>query len=61
MSEADYMDDCQRTGQWDEENAAVLTHEVVCGSRIVFQGSRAACWKFKRLNGGFVQKADDHD
>lgn len=62
MSEADYMDDCQRAGQWDDENRPAPTHEVVaeCG-RVAMTGSRAACWAYKRQHGGFVQEFIDGD
>ena len=59
MSEADYMDDCQHADRWDDENRSHPTHEVVDGmNRIMFVGSRAACWAFKRQNGGFVRTHD---
>jgi hypothetical protein len=55
MSEADYMDDCQMVDLWDDQNKPEETHEVVRGGSVVFRGSRAACWDFKRHNGGWVQ------
>lgn len=58
MSEADYMDDCQHADRWDEENRPEHTHEVQIADRIVFRGSRAACWNFKRAKGGWVRETD---
>jgi len=59
MSEADYMDDCQHSDRWDEENKPEATHEVKMGGRIVFAGSRAAAWSFKHRYGGYVQEDED--
>ena len=60
MTEADYMDDCQQVHRWDDENKKPATHEVVFGSRneVRFSGSRAACWDFKKHNGGYVRAVE---
>ena len=58
MSEADYMDDCDMVSLWDAQHKDVPTHEVKVANRIVFVGSRAACWAYKNRNGGFVQEAN---
>lgn len=56
MSEADYMYDCDMVYLWDEQHKPKETHEVKVANRVVFRGSRAACWDYKRRNGGFVQE-----
>ena len=63
MSEADVMWQaqlCNLGAEGDEEP----THEVIMGKRqdVVFAGSRAACWAFRRANGGFVRDySGEHD
>ncbi|UNY40309.1 hypothetical protein KLEP181_gp55 [Paracoccus phage vB_PmaP_KLEP18-1] len=54
---------------WDAEMSAAgaefgtggPTHQVVRGRRnkVVFAGSRAACWSFRKKHGGFVQEYED--
>ena len=66
MSEADYMDDVQHLDRWDYENKVAQTHSVISfKGRVVFEGSRAACWVFKRKFGGFARaianKGSSHD
>lgn len=58
MSEADDMwqnEMAQLGGDFDAEDP---THEVITGKKqkVIFTGSRRACWAFRRLNGGFVRE-----
>lgn len=57
MSEADAMWQAQLCG-WGAEQNETPTHEVIVGKRqdVIFKGSRAACWAFKRKHGGFVRE-----
>ena len=60
MSEADYMDDCEHADLYDWLHKKAPTHEVVDGrNRRTFAGSRAACWDYKRCNGGYVREFDE--
>lgn len=56
MSEADYMWTSQISdlGSLDEYEPE---YEVIRGKRqdVVFTGTRAECWDFKKHNGGFVR------
>lgn len=58
MSEADAMWQFQLCDWGAEYGNTEPTHEVIMGKRqdVVFKGSRAACWAFRRLNGGFVRE-----
>lgn len=59
MSEADYMDDCQRVDEWDDRHKESATHEVVDHlNETAFRGSRADCWFYKNLFGGYVRELD---
>ena len=65
MCEADAMWQSQLS-EWGAEDGDSPSHEVFMGKRqdVVFKGSRAACWAFKRANGGFVREYSgefDHD
>ena len=57
MSEADYMWQCQLSELGEKFNDPPPEFEVIRGKRMerLFAGSRAACWGFKRANGGFVR------
>lgn len=62
MSEADYMDACQHVNLADDLSKPETTHEVVDGrNRIVWIGSRASCWDYKRHRGGFVREHLGHE
>ena len=57
MSEADAMWQSQLSEWGAEYGDDTPAYEVVSGKRQdrIFAGSRAACWAFKRANGGFVR------
>jgi hypothetical protein len=65
MSEADAMWISQLSDLGAAHGNPDPTHEVIMGKRqeVVFAGSRAACWAFKRANGGFVReyRGDDDE
>lgn len=59
MSEADYLDDCQMLDLYDHQRRSEGERFcVISGDRIVFVGSRASCWDYKRKMGGYVQPYD---
>ena len=62
-SEADYMWDCQLGSLADEHMREDPEFEVVRGNHNerVFEGSRAACWDYKRKSGGCVRPWSGED
>jgi len=63
-TEADYMHDCQLAASGGDPDRGEPTHEVVNGQNdVLFLGSRAACWSYKRQRGGYVREwsGDDCD
>lgn len=55
-TEANALEDWHEVDRYDDENRLIPTHEVVVyGGRVVFTGSREACWAYKKHHGGFVQ------
>ena len=64
-TEADYMYHCQLSAWGADVEEGEPEFEVVKNNNDrIFQGSRAACWEFKRRNGGYVRPwsgEDEHD
>ena len=60
-TEADYMNDCQLAASGGQLDAPEPEFEVERGGSVVFAGSRAACWDFKRVRGGYVRPYSGSD